>query len=212
MSTVYKRSKILILIITFLAILYCIKIHPVISEPQNTLNKEIITDDGHTMLIGLCDRNGLLGMPYKTWFEKEYNEYRVDTGTLETLRVSKNPEGLATDGLATEDLANINALHKDVRIVIFMATWCGDSKEQVPRFYKILDSLNYDESDLTLINLDRQKKSPANEEKGMDIQYVPTFIFYSNNKEIGRIIESPGQSLEKDMTEIILGNSLPVDK
>jgi len=37
------------------------------------------------------------------------------------------------------------------------------------------------------------------------IEKIPTFIFIMNGKEIGRIIESPNESLEKDMLKIIRG-------
>ena len=41
------------------------------------------------------------------------------------------------------------------------------------------------------------------EEVGKNIHRVPTFIFLHGNKEIGRIVESPVVSLEKDMIAIL---------
>lgn len=156
------------------------------SISQRALNKEITTDEDGSMLIGVCDRNGLLKPPYKTWFESQYSNYKVDS----------------------EILNKIGTVPKEVHLFIFMGTWCGDSEIQVPRFYKILDSLNFDESNLTLVNLNRQKASPGNEEQGMNINNIPTFIFYKNNKEIGRIVESPVQSLEEDLYAILSGESI----
>ena len=37
----------------------------------------------------------------------------------------------------------------------------------------------------------------------MEIELVPTFILDYNGEEIGRIIESPEESLEKDLLRII---------
>jgi hypothetical protein len=37
------------------------------------------------------------------------------------------------------------------------------------------------------------------------IEYVPTFIFSKNGKEINRIVEFPIFSLEKDMLDILQG-------
>jgi hypothetical protein len=68
-----------------------------------------------------------------------------------------------------------------------------------------LDAADFDESRLTLINVDREKKSPDGEETGLNIHHVPTLIFYKNSSEIGRVIESPIQSLEEDMAAIING-------
>lgn len=156
------------------------------SISQRAPNKEITTNEDSIMLIGVCNRNGLLKLPYRTWFESQYNNYKVDSKTL----------------------SKIGAVPKEVHLLIFMGTWCGDSQTQVPRFYKILDSLNFDESNLALINLNRKKTSPGNEEQGMNIEYIPTFIFIKNNKEIGRIIESPVQSLEEDLYAILSGDSI----
>ena len=71
--------------------------------------------------------------------------------------------------------------------------------------YWILDAADFDESRLTLINVDREKKSPDGEEKGLNIHHVPTLILYKNRSEIGRVIELPIQSLEEDMAAIING-------
>jgi hypothetical protein len=40
----------------------------------------------------------------------------------------------------------------------------------------------------------------------LNIVRVPTFIFYKNNSEAGRIIEVPKTSLEQDMVNILSGN------
>jgi len=37
----------------------------------------------------------------------------------------------------------------------------------------------------------------------LDIKRVPTFIIYENGEEIGRIIETPKKSLEKDLEKIV---------
>ena len=37
----------------------------------------------------------------------------------------------------------------------------------------------------------------------LDIELVPTFIFYRNGEELGRIVETPEDTLEKDLAEIV---------
>lgn len=77
-----------------------------------------------------------------------------------------------------------------------------------PHFYKILDHLGFPEKRLRVVALDnhpdRRKTSPDGAEKGWNIEYVPTFIFLKNDKEVGRIVETPAVSLEKDMVNILL--------
>jgi len=85
-----------------------------------------------------------------------------------------------------------------------MGTWCPDSRKEVPRFYKILDSLKFPESQLKLITVNRMKKGIAQETDGLNIQRVPTFIFYKDGKEVGRIIEHPSfDRLEDDVQKIV---------
>jgi hypothetical protein len=92
---------------------------------------------------------------------------------------------------------------KDIKITVVMATWCGDSKEWVPRFYKITDELNYNYQKLTLICVDRTKKAPGTIVETLNIERVPTFIFYRKKTEIGRIIEVPADLLEKEILKIL---------
>ena len=135
------------------------------------------------MLVGLSNKGGLQQDPFSVWFNKEYGAYALNK---EAVQVIKN------------DSENLS-------IMLFMGTWCGDSRREVPRIYRILDAVNFDESRLTLINMDREKNSPNGEETGLNIHHVPTLILYKNSSEIGRVIESPIQSLEEDIAAIING-------
>ena len=65
------------------------------------------------------------------------------------------------------------------------------------------EDLNYPKEKLTLIGVSREKKGLSNEAEGLDIEFVPTFIFYKDGKEIGRIVETPAESLEKDLLKIV---------
>ena len=51
--------------------------------------------------------------------------------------------------------------------------------------------------------MDIHKKTPENYEEGMNIEKIPTFIFFKHGQELGRIIEKPKVSLEHDMLEIL---------
>ncbi len=104
-------------------------------------------------------------------------------------------------------LDSIKPLLKKKKIDIFLGTWCGDSKWEVLRMLKILEAAGFDTSNLGIVcvsnEFDMYKKSPQAEELGKNIQRVPTLIVYEKNKEIGRIIESPVVSLERDLLSIL---------
>lgn len=137
------------------------------------------------MLIGKCSRSALLETPFKEWFAAQYNAYKADSFSC----------------------TFIKPLLADKTITIFMGTWCGDSKREVPRVLKVLDCCGFPEERITLVmvsNLpDAYKKSPQHEEAGRNIARVPTIIVEEKGKEMGRIIEFPVVSLEKDMLGIL---------
>ena len=161
--------------------------YPIPAEYLPRFNQKTVNHEGETIMVGKVNRIGLKQEPYGFWFNTEYEDYKVDKGSLEGVK-----EAL-----------------KDVDILAFMGTWCSDSQREVPRFFKILDQLGYDLNKLQLVALsnhpDHYKQSPQHEEEGWNIEYVPTIIFLKNGKELGRIVESPDQSLEKDMKKILIG-------
>ncbi len=103
-----------------------------------------------------------------------------------------------------EVLADLKASVYSCQITIVLATWCGDSKEQVPHFVKILDKLDYNTKKVNFICVDRSKQALGTEVETLNIQRVPTFIIYDQNgSELGRIIETPKTTLEEDFLHII---------
>ncbi|HTX89201.1 MAG TPA: hypothetical protein VMC08_09450 [Bacteroidales bacterium] len=133
------------------------------------------------ILIGLCNREGLNGEIFGQYFKDEYDHYQED------------PE------IAGQIRRNIAG----TEILIVMATWCGDSKEQVGRFYKILDNAGFPADKLTLVCVDKSKKGGPVSLEGKSLEKVPTFIVYRKGMEEGRIVESPTETLEKDLLRII---------
>ncbi len=155
-----------------------------------SLNKEI-TDQGTPFLLGKINKEGLTSDNYKTWFSKEYDNYQPNQETIN----------------------KISNILNDYTITMFLGTWCGDSKKEVPRFYKVLEASNYPMEQLTVVALSGKpnmyKQSPDHEEKGLNIHRVPTFIFYKNGVEVNRIVESPVVSLEEDIQSILDNNYEP---
>lgn len=97
---------------------------------------------------------------------------------------------------------NIN----DYTIEVFLGTWCPDSQREVPRFFKILDETDFNQSkNLKLYTLDHGMHSESGEEKGKKIIKVPTIIFYKNGKEINRFVEHPRESITRDIAKIVSG-------
>ena len=137
------------------------------------------------ILVGKGSMKDLQQEPFIEWFSQGFKEYNL--------------------GEENEDA--IEEKLKEYTITIFMGTWCEDSQNQVPKFYKILKEVDFPLRKATLITMSRDKTTPEQFEKGLNITNVPTFIFYKNGKEINRIVESPVISLEQDILNIISGKN-----
>lgn len=145
-------------------------------------NKIVIDEEtGESMLIGPTTRDAFKDSSFSIWWNSTYNIYRVDSVTADKLE----------DPL------------KGINIIIVMGTWCSDSQYEIPNLYRIFDYLGYPTDKITLINLDRDKNGKGDELDELNIELVPTIIFYKDEKELGRIVETPKDSLEKDMLKIL---------
>ena len=158
---------------------FCFVTFAVYGQSVNFMSKDVLT--GKPMLLGNCTREAFSDSSFSWWFKSEYNMYEVDSTSL----------------------AKISDKIKNTDITIVMGTWCSDSRTLVPEFYKILDYFNYPSDKVKLIMVDRDKKGRDDEVADLNIHLVPTFIFYKNGKEEGRIVEAPAETLEKDIRRIL---------
>ena len=102
-----------------------------------------------------------------------------------------------------DSITKLQALDVPVQIEVFLGTWCPDSIEHVSSFFKILDMTDNPLLMVTYTGLPRDKEAREVYIQGKNIKKIPTFIFYLNNQEIGRIIEHPNKTIEKDMADIL---------
>lgn len=155
------------------------------SQPLNKISKD---RNGNPMLEGCCTREALLQEPFASWFVPGYNSYSVDSTTAIQL---KSYIGNKT-------------------FVLFLGTWCGDSKREVPRLYKIFDYCGIQPEQIKLVMVSNHdtayKKSPTHEEQGKNILRVPTLLVLENGNEINRFVEYPVESLEKDLLHMLSRN------
>ena len=69
---------------------------------------------------------------------------------------------------------------------------------------KIIDDINKKEVEVNYYTVERKAgKDIKYFVEDLKIERVPTFIFYRDGKEIGRIVENPSNSLVEDFLDII---------
>ena len=104
---------------------------------------------------------------------------------------------------AHEVTAGIDGLPADLKVKILFGTWCHDSEREVPRMLKLLAASGVREDNISLISLDIRKEEPEGRAKALAVRFTPTFIFFSDDAELGRIIERPVESLKADIAEMV---------
>ena len=102
-------------------------------------------------------------------------------------------------------LASLRERIRGSRLEVYFAFWCGDSRNHVPVFRKIVDLLDVPDLTVEYFAVER-KASPEQKYFAADkeVERVPTFIVYRDGREIGRIIENPKVSILEDLLNIVL--------
>ena len=90
-----------------------------------------------------------------------------------------------------------------MKIDVYLGLWCPDSRNNLPPFLKILDRVGV-AVPVRYVNVPRKTSRDVKyyvEE--MQVERVPSFIFYRDGKEIGRIVENPKAGMIEDMMDIV---------
>lgn len=151
------------------------------ANPPHTAER--VADDGTVMLVGTASLDSLQTEPFVSWYDANRDEYQPNQDAINKL----------------------NPLLNEVHITLLLGTWCKDSRREVPRFVKILEEAGYPPGTVEVIAVNREKTTPGQFESGLELLQVPTFIFYRNGEELGRIVEFPIEDLESDMLKILSG-------
>ena len=142
-----------------------------------------VEPSGTKIITGFCDRQIFVSEPdLKEWYGPQYSGYQVDQVVL----------------------AELDSLSQSVSFIVFLGTWCGDSKREVPRFLKIADEAKIPPNKIMLYGVDRTKRSNDGITDKYHLLNVPTIIVLNGEKELGRIVEFPQETLEKDVTGILM--------
>ena len=118
-------------------------------------------------LKGIISREVLLNDTSFHWYAENLKGYTPNPGALEGLKKNKD----------------------SVQLLIFMGTWCEDSQNIIPKMFALSDAAGYSQERITLIGVDRQKKTFSHLSEALNITNVPTIIVLKNGKEMGRVVE-----------------------
>ncbi len=164
-------------------LLFCLFLCTCVRAQETPMTYENASGDVH--LTGPIQLADLQVGPYAEWYAEN---------------ASKTPE--------IKESAWRNQLN-NTRVTIYLGTWCGDSREWVPQFVSLWQTLGLSTDQLDFVALydgeERYKQGPNGEERGRQVHRVPTFIFERDGEEFARIVERPRTDLLTDVAQIALG-------
>jgi thiol-disulfide isomerase/thioredoxin len=137
---------------------------------------------GNKVLKGFIAKNELATDTAFAWFAQNQKSFAPDANAVKQYSANKD----------------------SVNFVVFGGTWCDDTKLLLPRFYATADAAGIPANRITLIGVDRAKKSLFNLTEAFAIINVPTIIVMKNGKEVGRVVEFGRIGApEKEVAEIV---------
>jgi len=126
-----------------------------------------VTSDGNNKILkGLISRDMLEGDTAFKWFHENQSGYTPNT----------------------EEAAVIKTKSPQVQFLVFGGTWCDNTKYILPKFFSLLDAASFPRDQVTLIGVDRDKKTVNHLSEEMHITSIPTFIVMKDGQEVGRVV------------------------
>ena len=109
---------------------------------------------------------------------------------------------------AAPGVAALAAEKRDLTVTVVFGTWCGDSKDLVPRLLKTVRRAENIRVKVELVALDNQFLRPQGVIADHRIINVPTVIVESGGRELGRITETAAlATMEDDVAAILAGKA-----
>ena len=123
--------------------------------------------NGSKVLKGFIAKKDLVTDTAFSWFVQNQKEFTPNADVVKQYTANKD----------------------SINIIVFGGTWCGDTKHLLPNFIATTDAAGFPDNHITIIGVDRNKKTLFNLSEAFAITNVPTFILMKNGKEIGRVVE-----------------------
>ena len=133
------------------------------------------------ILNGITTQAILTGNINFSWFDEEYKNYVPNQEIINSLKPLKN----------------------EIKVLVIAGSWCGDTQRELPRFFKMINSIGVPNKQIEMIMVDENKKTAAFNISVIQVSNIPTFIFFKDGKELGRIIEKPVITLEDDLAKLL---------
>ena len=161
-----------------LVLLSCTSLH----RSTSKIKYRIVPDEKAKVLKGVINRSIIESDTAFAWFKENMKWGEADPSAIASFQKNKDK----------------------FTLLVFGGTWCHDTQNLLPIFYRLIDKSGYPEKKVLLIAVDRKKESLNNLSKKYRITNVPTFIVFAKGKELGRVVEYGKYSaIDKELGEIV---------
>ena len=143
--------------------------------------------EGNKILKGFITKQNLAGDTAFKWYAENQKGYLPYEPALNALKANKEA----------------------LNFLVFGGTWCHDTQFILPKFFTLTDAAGVSQDHITMLGLDKNKKTIQHLSETFGITNVPTIIVLKNGKELGRVVEY-GKSgmVDKELSEIITAASV----
>lgn len=141
----------------------------------------LVEQPGEKSLKGIISREVLLSEASFTWYAESLKGFTPRQDLVAALTAQKD----------------------SIQLLVFMGTWCEDSHFIIPKLFATTAAAGFPDSHITLVGVDRAKKTSSNLCAALDVKNVPTIIVLRNGKELGRVVEYGKYGLfDKELAEV----------
>jgi len=138
------------------------------------------------------------------------SEGTILLGVVTRAEVEEAMPGWVSEAMAAEP--DLEAAERVVQaaggaeVVVYLGTWCDDTRRELARLWWALDSLGMPGlPQLTYVAVDRSMTEPADQVAGVDLIRVPTIVVKRGGSELGRIVEESPHGIEIDLLALLTG-------
>ncbi|HEU4551437.1 MAG TPA: hypothetical protein VFS25_01320 [Chitinophaga sp.] len=135
---------------------------------------------GGKVLKGRLDLKALTSDTAYAWFYTGVNKYEPNESMLNYIKSNRDK----------------------FNVVAIIGTWDAKSRDLFPKLYKIMVLAGSPETQMLIFGADEKLDTGAPQE--YKLKRVPTFIIQKEGKEIGRISGDVNESVEADLSRILL--------
>ena len=162
------------------------------------------------LVISLMAGSGVVAQSLQLFTEKpDDKEKKFLYGILTKQQVTENPdfpwyaENAKYAKPQPDVVEAIKAGKSKAEIVMFIGTWCHDTQQLLPKYFKSLEAAEFSDEQLLIIGTDRAKHTLSNMHKVFNVHTVPTVIVLQDGKEVGRVSEYGETGLvDKELADI----------